>query len=186
MPNRTNSLISLATIDVEDTSVFHATDEVSDTQALAQAETSLAAGASALCARCQTFSIQSFAPGLHKRKGYLLRDVELAAAQGCQFCSLLCEALRDVQKPEYFYTNVWVGRTTLNPDLWVHLSVSESYADGARETELMSGLKINRLLVELGDRFSGVRNRSACEVCLAADPGKLPSSFDKIGLWPRH
>lgn len=122
---------------------------------------------SSLCSRCQNFDIQSFAK--NKRKGYLLKDVEVAAADGCHFCGLLLDAVKDTEKPEYFYSNAFMGRTTLNPDLYIHMTISESY----KNDELRSpshGLRANRLLVELGDRFSGMRNPSSHEICITADP----------------
>ncbi|KAF2280703.1 HET-domain-containing protein [Westerdykella ornata] len=178
---RRTSQISLATIDPEEIEPFR-DDWEHDTQPLAgdaiqaRGHDATAAPApadsSSLCTRCQNFDVQSFARSANRRKGYLLRDVQAAANQGCSFCALLLEALEGVEKPEYFYNNLFVGRTTLNPDLYVHMTVSESYYDD-RElcTSLSMGLSVNRILVELGDRFSGVRNQSKHEVCIAADPG---------------
>ena len=92
-------------------------------------------------------------------------------AQGCQFCTLLLEALEDVEEPEYFHTNAFVGKTTLHPELYVNMTISENYEEASIKTST-AGLHANRLLVELGDRFSGVRNASEHEIYVAADPGR--------------
>lgn len=126
-----------------------------------------------MCPRCQNFDIQSFAKSRDRRKGYLLKDVEEAADQDCQFCGLLLEAVKDVDKPEYFYTNVFWGETTLNPDLYVHMKISESFK-GEASPMPSGGLRANRFLIELGDRFSGVRSPSNHDICIAADPGNYP------------
>lgn len=170
MLNRSTSLISLATVDPD--TDRHRDDWVDDAQLLTvdairdELETD-----TSLCEQCQKFDVQSFARSAGRRKGYLLKDVEAGANQGCRFCRLLLDAVKSVEKPEYFYTNVFVGRTTLNPDLYVHMTVSESYKDIVPRTFLRE-LHINRILVELGDRFSGVRNQSKHEICVAADPGR--------------
>jgi hypothetical protein len=133
---------------------------------------------SSLCTRCQNFDIQSFGQVAGRRKGYLLHDVEEAAAaeRGCEFCALLLDAIKDVPKPEYFYQNMlFPGRVVMHPDLYVHMTVSENYKDDTQKaayTASSSGLGVNRIYVEVGDRFSGVRNPSAHEICLAADPSK--------------
>ncbi|KAI9768699.1 MAG: hypothetical protein M1840_004694 [Geoglossum simile] len=170
MLSRSTSLISLATIDPD--IERYRDDWNDDVQPLAvDAFRSQAEAEISLCARCQNFDIQSFARSANRRKGYLLKDVELAANQSCQFCGLLLDAVKNVEKPEYFYTNATTGRTTLNPDLYVHMTISESYKDDALAT-LSPGLQANRFLIELGDRFSGVRNQSKHEICIAADPGR--------------
>jgi len=167
------SSISLATID-PDIEPYH-DDWEYETQPLALGSVRTQAAAEpepTLCARCQDFDIQSFARGLGRRRGYLLKDVEAAAEQGCHFCGLLLDAAKDAKKPEYFYTNAFkAGRTTLNPELYVHMTISESYKSEALTTR-SEGLRANRLLVELGDRFSGMRNPSNHEICIAADAGK--------------
>jgi hypothetical protein len=180
MLNRSTSLISLATID-PDIEPYR-DDWEDDSQSLAvgavrnQAEAEIS-----LCARCQNFDIQSFARGADRRKGYLLKNVEAAADQGCQFCGLLLDAVKDVEKPEYFYSNAFVGgKTTLNPDLYVHMTISENYKDKTLATP-SRGLRANRLLVELGDRFSGMRNPSNHEICIASDPGRyLVAAYSKF------
>jgi hypothetical protein len=170
MLNRSTSLISLATIDPDIEP--HRDDREYDAHPLAvgavrnQAEAEIS-----LCARCQNLDIQSFARAADRRKGYPLKEVEAAAEQGCQFCGLLLDAVKDAEKPEYFYTNVFVGKTILNPDLYVHITISESYKDETLATP-SRGLRANRFLVELGDRFSGMRNPSNHEICIAADPGR--------------
>lgn len=125
-----------------------------------------------LCPRCQAFNIQSFTRSTERRKGYLLKDVEREAGVGCMFCALLLDAVKDVESPEYFYSNTFgMKRTVTKPDLWIHMTLSESYL--ARDAKDRSGpLRANRLLIELGDRFSGIRNVSRDEICLAADSGR--------------
>ncbi|RYP58663.1 hypothetical protein DL769_008849 [Monosporascus sp. CRB-8-3] len=168
MLNRSTSLISLATIDSDIERCRDDRDD--DVQPLAiDAVRNQAEAEPFLCARCQNFDIQSFARSAGRRKGYLLKDVEAAANKSCQFCKLLLDAVKDVEKPEYFYVNAIVGRTTLNPDLYVHMTISESYKDEALATT-SPGLQANRFLIELGDRFSGIRNQSKHEICIAADP----------------
>lgn len=170
MLNRSTSLISLATIDPDIERYRDNRDD--DAQPLAiNAVSDQAEAEPALCPRCQNFDIQSFARSANRRKGYLLKEVEAAANQSCQFCELLLDAVKDVEKPEYFYLNAIWGRTTLNPDLYVHMTISESYKDEALATT-SPGLQANRLLIELGDRFSGIRNQSRHEICIAADPGR--------------
>jgi hypothetical protein len=125
-----------------------------------------------LCERCQSFDIQSFRTSTERRKGFLLKDVERDAGEGCMFCALLLDAAKDVEPPEYFYSNTfnW-GRTVYEPELWVHMTLSESYLE--RRSKKGDGpLRANRLLIEVGDRYSGMRNASKDEICLAADPGR--------------
>ncbi|KAK0112706.1 hypothetical protein ONS95_014442 [Cadophora gregata] len=172
------SLISLETIDPSITP-YHDDWEydvppLEDSDEPAEVEPSL-------CSRCQSFDIQSFTQS--KRKGYLLKDVEAAAAEGCQFCILLLDAVKDTEKPDYFYSNAFMGRTTLNPDLYVHMTISESYKD-VKEVEISHGLRANRLLIELGDRFSGMRNSSSHEICITADPQSAAAmSGDVLGRY---
>jgi hypothetical protein len=169
MPNSSTSLISLATIDPH---IEPYRDEQEDAQQLVVGQAHNQAEAEiSLCARCENFDIQSFARGADRRKGYLLKDVKVAADRGCQFCGLLLDAVEDTEKPEYFYTTAFGGKTILNPDLYVHMTISESHKD-EKLTTPARGLRANRLLVELGDRFSGMRNPSNHEICIASDPGR--------------
>ncbi|KAF2647721.1 hypothetical protein K491DRAFT_763527 [Lophiostoma macrostomum CBS 122681] len=78
-------------------------------------------------------------------------------------------AERNVERPTYFYTTAFNGQKTTNPDLYVHMTVSKNYQDD-KASLMAPGLHANRLLIQLGDRFSGVRNQSEHEICLAADP----------------
>lgn len=168
MPRRTPSLISLATVDLvaevdrdEWLEAAQARD-VEDTSDEAEA-------AASLCNRCQNFDIQSFARSPSRRRGYLLKDVEMSARDGCEFCSLLLDGVKDVERPTYFYTTTFNRQKTTNPDLYVHMTVSESYRDD-KASLMAPGLRANRLFIQLGDRFSEVRNQSEHEICLAADP----------------
>lgn len=168
MPRRTPSLISLATVDPA-AEVDH--DEwLGAAQARDVEDTSDEAEAAAsLCNRCQNFDIQSFTRSPSRRRGYLLKDVEMGARNGCEFCSLLLDGVKDVERPTYFYTMAVNRRKTTNPDLYVHMTVSESY-QGDKASLMAPGLRANRLFIQLGDRFSEVRNQSEHEICLAADP----------------
>jgi hypothetical protein len=129
----------------------------------------------ALCGRCQRFDIQTFTRSARRRRGYAVRDVETAAANGCEFCALLLDSVRDVEKPVYFGGIGWLGglKPTIkptNPDLYVHMTISENYRN-EKEHAVSQGLRVNRLLVEIGDRFSDVRNASEHELYLTTDPG---------------
>lgn len=167
MPRRTSSLISLTTIDpaaaVEHDEWLEAAQarDVEDTGDEAEA-------AASLCNRCQNFDIQSFTRSPSRRRGYLLKDVETSARDGCEFCSLLLDGVKDVERPTYFYTTAFNRKKTTNPDLYVHMTVSESFRDD-KASLMAPGLRANRLLIQLGDRFSEVRNQSEHEICLGAD-----------------
>jgi len=181
MLRRAQSLISLATIDPVAEPYRDEWDD--DPIAITITGSSGDGGddddgvSSSLCIRCQNFDIQSFGRVAGRRKGYLLRDVEEAAAagHGCEFCALLLDAVKDVPMPEYFYINIFSSATVIHPDLYVHMTVSENYKDGNEKpahTVSSSGLRANRIHVEIGGRFTGVRNPSGHEICLAADPSK--------------
>lgn len=168
MLRRITSAISLDTIDADAESYRDDLDDgANPTSGPAVAEE---AADGALCDRCQNFDIQSFARSATRRKGYLLKDVEASAYLQCGFCAMLWDAVKDVAKPEYFYTNtLGPGRTVTNPDLYVHMTISESYKE-VPSIKTSAGLHANRLLIELGGRFSGERNASKDEICFAADP----------------
>jgi hypothetical protein len=179
LPRRTPSLISLAIVDPvaeadhdEWLEAARARD-VEDTGDRAEARASL-------CNRCQSFDIQSFARSPSRTRGYLLKDVEMSARDGCEFCSLLLDGVKNVERPTYFYTTASNRQKTTNPDLYVHMTVSESGWDD-KASLMVPGLRANRLLIQLGDRFSEVRNQSEHEICLAADPCTyFPLSLDII------
>tara|TARA_R110002003_G_scaffold505_7_gene20173 strand:- start:15297 stop:16163 length:867 start_codon:yes stop_codon:yes gene_type:complete len=181
MLRRIASAISLNTIDAEaetyrdtleaDSDIDGATWNGGAQRIRLDGEDDAGVSETALCIRCQAFDVRSFARSASRRKGYLLRDVSAGAQSGCTFCTLLLDAVQDVERPEYFYTHAFrPGKTVTKPDLYVHMTVSESYGE---ETVCAraAGLRANRLLVELGDRFSGITNRSVHEICLAADAG---------------
>lgn len=173
MLRRITSAISLDTIDPD--AEPYRDDWDSEVPTSGQVVADEGSGGS-LCDRCQNFDIQSFTRSATRRKGYLLKDVEASANLHCGFCAILWDAVKDIERPEYFYTNsVGPGRTVTNPDLYVHMTVSESYKEN-RQSALSSGLRANRLLIELGDRFSGDRNASPDEICFAADPCRCISS----------
>ena len=126
-----------------------------------------------LCARCQNFDIHSFAKTPSRRRGYTYRDVESNAEEGvCDFCALLWDSVREVAPPKYFYASSipgWLRTTT--PDLYVHMTVSRNH-EAPSTDQGPPLLSANRLLVQVGDRFSDVRNDSPHELCLAADEGR--------------
>lgn len=177
MLNRSASLVSLATLH-QDTESYR-NNRADDEQ---QLPPSIHAEASnQLCARCQNFDLRSFARSVDNRKGYIWKDVKTEAAHGCPFCGLLLEVFKDVEEPEYFHTNAFVGKTTLHPELYVHMTISDNYKE-ASLTPRSEGLRANRLFIELGDRFSGIRNPSEHEICIAADPGGyLPLAYGEHG-----
>jgi hypothetical protein len=124
-----------------------------------------------LCDRCQCFNIQSFARSASRRCGYLLRDVEAAAANGCEFCSLLLDSVKDIEMPRYFSRTIFLNLPTpTKPTLYLHMTLSEDYTNSTNQP-VSPGLRVNRLLTEIGDRFSEVRNASEHELCLAAGLG---------------
>jgi hypothetical protein len=166
MLSRSESLISLATIQA-----IEPHDAQENGTPVADIATNQPEPNTTLCARCQNFDIQSFARAASRRKGYLLEDVEAAAKQGCQFCGLLLDAVRDIERPHYFYAHVFKGKTTMYPDLYVHMTVCKNDRDESNATST-DGLGATRFLIELGDRFSGMRNPSDHEICIAADPGR--------------
>lgn len=129
-----------------------------------------AEGSASLCARCINFDIQSFASKPTRRKGYRVEDVLKSVDSGCEFCALLLNAITDVETPDYYMMNTLrFGNTVLHPDLYIHMSISDSYKEEAPR-DSSTGLCANRLLIELGARFHGVRNISGHEICLAAEP----------------
>lgn len=122
-----------------------------------------------LCELCQNFDIHSFTRSSTPTRGYLLRHVE-AAAIGCEFCSLLFDSVKDVEKPTYFYKSLLGGSTyDLKPDLYLHMTLSENYSSTKKQSNWLP-LGANRLSTEIGGRFSDVKSASKHELCLAADP----------------
>lgn len=119
-----------------------------------------------LCDRCQRFDLQSFARNASRRHSYALRDVEAAASDGCEFCTLLLDSVKDVEKPVYFSDTIFGGRMPRNPNLYVYMTLSENYI----QSKTLPGLRANRLLTEIGDRYTKLTSASDHELCLAADP----------------
>jgi hypothetical protein len=125
-----------------------------------------------LCDRCKRFDIRSFSRGAGRSRGYLLRDVEASAAAGCAFCTLLLGSVAGVERPTYFGSQHFFRPfRKLDPTLWLHMTVSEDYVGRKVHTGSPEGMRVNRMLVEVGDRFSHVRAASGWEVCLAAEEG---------------
>ncbi|KAF2790135.1 hypothetical protein K505DRAFT_311975 [Melanomma pulvis-pyrius CBS 109.77] len=50
------------------------------------------------------------------------------------------------------------------------MTLSRNYEESKDKRRNKDGLQSNRMLLEVGDRFSGVRNKSESELCVAADP----------------
>jgi hypothetical protein len=145
-------------------------DDAQDISGIAHLEPTGVKNGAILCNRCLRFDIQLFARSASCSCGYLLREVEVAAANGCEFCSLLLDSVSDVEKPTYLNCTILDRNIPTNRDLYAHLTLSENYGNrGNRPVSL--GLQVNRLLTELGDRFSDMRNASGHELCLAADLG---------------
>ncbi|KAF2752206.1 hypothetical protein M011DRAFT_455021 [Sporormia fimetaria CBS 119925] len=140
-----------------------------------------------LCRRCQKFDIQTFTQSPNLCRGYLLRDVRESAENGCEFCTLLLDCVKDVPVPEYFYDNGFGKRKTRHPDIYVHMTLSRDHLPAKTKSERKEmGLGVNRLLLELGDRYDDVdvRNASPYELCVAADrqsPAAL--SGDVVGRY---
>jgi hypothetical protein len=61
-------------------------------------------------------------------------------------------------------------RTPTKRTLYLHMTLPENYTNSTNQP-VSPGLRVNRLLAEIGDRFSEVRNASEHELCLAADLG---------------
>lgn len=156
MHNRCASLIELGQLGV----VPSVSDNLPD-----QAEDN----ATRLCDRCQRFDLQSFAGDRSLRHGYALRDVEAAASNGCEFCTLLLDSVKDVEKPEYFSATIFGGRRPRNPDLYVYMTLSENYVQ-SKTPPGFPGLRVNRLLTEIGDKYTKLTSASDHELCLVADP----------------
>jgi hypothetical protein len=89
---------------------------------------------------------------------------------------MLFESVKDVAVPEYMESNTFWGKKRIMLDIYVHMTLSKDYAERTSR-EVGDGLQTNRMLLEVGDRFSGVRNRSNVEICVAADPSKLLYTF---------
>jgi hypothetical protein len=68
------------------------------------------------------------------------------ARDGCEFCSLLLDCVKNVERPTYFYTTAFNGQRTTNPDLYVHMTVSKNYQDD-KASLMAPGLHANRLLI---------------------------------------
>jgi hypothetical protein len=123
-----------------------------------------------LCGRCQNFDLQSFTRSASGKRGYLLRNVE-ANADSCEFCSLLLESLKDIEKPTYFYYDFLNGTTKTDPDLYVHMTLSQNCFKVCAKQGISLPLCANRLSIEIGDLSSDVKTPSSYEFSLAAEIG---------------
>ncbi|KAK4443003.1 hypothetical protein QBC34DRAFT_452750 [Podospora aff. communis PSN243] len=135
-----------------------------------------------LCTLCQDFNIQSFALGSSRTRGYRLADVQSGAKLDppCGFCALLFDIAKDLEPPMYFTSSIVSNgsRPADDVEMWVHLTASENYCSA--NVSQGHGLRVNRLLVEVGDRFGKVRQKSDEEVCFAADDGSAAASNGDI------
>lgn len=127
---------------------------------------------SPLCSRCRRFDIHSFAPPIRTRS-YRLRDTDVSANAGCRFCGLLSRAVSGVEKPRY-HNNVFFNTKggPVERELYIHMTLSQNYEDAGKSQE-GPGLAVNRMRLELGDRFSELRHTCEEEICLVAEPSKF-------------
>ncbi|KAI1815397.1 hypothetical protein GGS20DRAFT_335475 [Poronia punctata] len=92
----------------------------------------------------QNFNIQSLLPQNNKnkpkRKGYPLSSVLTSSQSSCPFCKFLLSAIEDVEKPIYFQTHVFKGKAEIQPEIYIHMTLSPSSSRSL-------------LSLELGDRF---------------------------------
>jgi hypothetical protein len=125
-----------------------------------------------LCERCLDFDIQSFRKSPSHRRGYRYQDVKSNGESAkCEFCALLWSSVKGIEPPSYFYSSSipgWLRTTT--PEIYVHMTMSQNY-EPPSANQYTSRLEVNRLLLQVGDRFSDVRHDSPHELCLVADEG---------------
>ena len=124
-----------------------------------------------LCEQCRRFDIQSFATAPEGRKGYTLSSVRDGEREGCEFCSLLLDCVKELPDGE------WQQLKTP----YVHMTLWEDYAGRIQKGQSADGLCANRLAIWVGGLYT-VKPRisevalSSAEICLAADNGKLHNS----------
>lgn len=175
-PRHTPSSIFLGTVDPIAEADYEEWSEAARARDVEDASDRAEPGAS-LCNRCQSFDVQS-GRSPSRRKGYLLEDVEMSAHDGCEFCSLLLDGVKNVERRTYFYLTAFNGQKTTNLDLYVHKIVFGSFRDDKARL-MATGLRANSLLIQRCDRFSEVRNQSEHEIHLTADPCTyFPLSLD--------
>lgn len=130
-----------------------------------------------LCSICRRFDIQSFSTPTRTR-GFRLRDVDAAAAR-CEFCTLLSRAVIDVEKPVYYRPPSLTKKGgPVERELYIHMTLSQNY-EAVGEGREGPGLGVNRMKIQLGDRFSELRVPSEWELCLAADPCEFYLSLSR-------
>jgi hypothetical protein len=116
-----------------------------------------------LCNLCQTFDIQCFAKSTYGLRGYSVEHVQSAAEQGCEFCEILNDCVKELPAGEW--------QKERKP--YVHLSLWENYTRKIQNRQ-PNGLRANRLKIWVGG-LNSMRPRrsevaiSSAEICLAAD-----------------
>jgi hypothetical protein len=117
-----------------------------------------------LCDRCLQFDIQSFARAPEGRRGYTLSSVDKGAREGCEFCGLLGECVRDLPSDEW--------RQHKEP--YLHMSIWENETRRIRKAGKYSGLRANRIKFWVGGLYTVKQKESEIsvfngEICLAAE-----------------
>jgi hypothetical protein len=116
-----------------------------------------------LCDLCQDFDVQCFSKSPHGLRGYSVEHVRAAAEQGCEFCAILDNCVKELPAGEW--------QKERKP--YVHLSLWENYTRKIQNRQ-PNGLRANRLKVWVGGLNSMKPRRSEVaispvEICLAAD-----------------
>ena len=73
-----------------------------------------------LCWQCEAFDIHSFFKDPFYSRGYSFRSLKLAAAAGCNFCSLVLDAFRERRLP---VLKARYRREGNEDDWWVHFTL---------------------------------------------------------------
>jgi hypothetical protein len=118
-----------------------------------------------LCSRCLQFDIQSFAKAPEGRRGYTLTSVEKGAKEGCEFCSLLNECVKELPDKEW----------KQHKEPYIHMSLWENSTRRISPRLRGGGLSANRLKVWIGGLYTVKQKESEIEIfkgeiCLAAEP----------------
>jgi hypothetical protein len=117
-----------------------------------------------LCDRCQRFDLQSFK---HGARGFRLSELRTSSEQGCDFCSLLIEALDETLKSKPTSLSISSGINLTDDDGWLHIVLNQNYVQKQQSTA-NAGFEANRFLVGVGHRHVSTFELIG-EICLAAD-----------------